>query len=148
MIMKMVTRIVGPVLLLVENADPPSDFEWDDCLTKLAEFRPDFTRVRVLVITDGGGPTQPQRKRLSALAEGHPMYVAVVSESMKVRFIVSSVALFLREIASFRQNELDQAYDHLQLDSHIRFLADRAILEMGDQVGIKLRPVPSRLKRK
>ena len=89
----LVTRIVGRVLVLLESADAPSDPEWDRCLGLLAEFRDDFSRVKVLVITAGGGPTPPQRRRLSAVTQEHSVHVAVVSDSMRVRFIVASAAL-------------------------------------------------------
>ena len=55
----MVTRRIGPLLILRENKDTPTDDEWDECLSLLAQ---DLDDVRVLVVTDGGGPSPAQRK--------------------------------------------------------------------------------------
>ena len=126
----LVTRVVGDILILVESSEPPSDQEWDHCLSLLAGFRSDFSRAKILVVTEGGGPTPLQRQRLSELSKGHHLRVAVVSESVKVRFIVSSVALFLRDISSFRRSELIAAYKHLRLDYLEQRAADRAVSEM------------------
>jgi LmbE family N-acetylglucosaminyl deacetylase len=131
----LVTRIVGRVLVLLESADAPSDPEWDRCLGLLAEFRDDFSRVKVLVITAGGGPTPPQRRRLSAVTQEHSVHVAVVSDSMRVRFIVASAALFLREIATFRRAEIAMAYRHLGLDPAEQRAVEIAVQEMTDQLG-------------
>ena len=130
----MVTRSVERLLILRENADPPSDAEWDECLDLLAAYRSDFSKVRVLVLTDGGGPTQAQRRRLNATSAGQPIHVSVVTDSIKVRFIVSSVALFLREIASFRVSEMSEAFDHLGLDRHEVAVAEKALAEMTNGV--------------
>lgn len=130
----MLTRSLGRLLILRENADPPSDAEWDECLRLLSDHRHDYSKVKVLVVTEGGGPTPEQRKRLSRTTEGQPIHVAVVTDSMKVRFIVSSVALFLREIASFRRGDLHGAFAHLNLDAHEMQVAERALAEMDGLV--------------
>jgi hypothetical protein len=130
----MVTRSMGAMLILRESDEPPSDEEWDECLRLLAPYRSDFSRVKVLVVTDGGGPTPVQRKRLSSVLDGNVVRVAVVSESVKVRFITSSVALFLRRISSFRRHELQDAYTFLSMTPEERLAADRAIADMDAEI--------------
>ena len=135
----MVTRSLGSMLFLRESALPPSDAEWNQCLRLLSEHRSDWSKVKVLVVTEGGGPTVAQRKSLSSLVEGHPIRVAVVTESTKVRFIVSSAALFLREIASFSPRELHLAYAHLKMSVTEQTSADKILDEMSAAVGIPSR---------
>ncbi len=123
----MVTRRFGPLLILRENKETPTDEEWDECLDLLAR---DVDDVRVLVITDGGGPSPAQRKRLEQTLAGKPVKVAVVSESVKVRFIVSTVALLTANIKSFTLVEYTQALQHLDLDLDLRRIAQQQIREM------------------
>jgi hypothetical protein len=137
----MVTRRVDSLLILRENRETPTDEEWDYCLELLSTFAPNFSEVKVLVMTAGGGPSTAQRARLSRVAQGHPLRVAVVSESTKVRFIVSSVALFLRDISSFRESEILEAYDHLRMTPSEQLLADRALEEMREEVAMFGLPV-------
>jgi len=132
----LVTRRVGSLLLLLENRETPRDLEWDYCLDMLGGFAANFFEVKVLVVTEGGGPSMSQRARLSGVARGHPLRVAVVSESMKVRFIVSSVALFLRDISSFRQSEVYQAYEHLRMSPPEQSAADRNLGEMRNELAL------------
>jgi hypothetical protein len=130
----MVTRSIDGMVILRQNAENPADAEWDECLRLLGAYRSDFGRVRVLVVTDGGGPTPAQRKRLSMVTGGYPLRAAVVTESVKVRFIVSSVALFMSGLASFDLSEMRQAFAHLKLDPRQQLVADRAVREMTAEI--------------
>jgi hypothetical protein len=108
----MTTRRVGSILVLCQGTESPSDAEWDECLEIL---RPFVASAKVLVYTRGGGPSPAQRKRLSALVGKNPMRAAIVTDSVKVHFIVSSVALFMQRIRSFGLAELNAAFAHLGL---------------------------------
>jgi len=132
-----VTRRLGHLLLLRENAETPSDAEWDETLKLLTEDPEELPLVKVLVVTDGGGPTTDQRKKLDRALGGAPVRIAVVSESAKVRFIVSSVALLASHIQSFRISEISGAFAHLSLSREERRLAERNIREMSELVGSK-----------
>ncbi|HMR73774.1 MAG TPA: STAS/SEC14 domain-containing protein [Polyangiaceae bacterium] len=123
----MVTRRLGNLLILRQNTQPPSDEEWDECLNLLST---DVEEVQVLVITDGGGPSPEQRRRLDQTLNGSPVRVAVVSESVRIRFIVSSVAFLTRRIKSFSETEYTEALAHLELDLDQRRLAQRHVREM------------------
>ena len=122
------TAVVGPMILLRENAKTPTDRDWDDFLGILRAHRGNHERVRILVMTDGGGPNSGQRKRLEQALGGQSFRVAVVTDSAKVRFIVSSIALLNRDIKTFSKNELDGAFEHLRLDFPDR---ERAKKEIG-----------------
>jgi hypothetical protein len=130
----MVTRRVDSTLLLRQGADNPSDDEWDTCLRLLAEALQHHRRVNVLVRTDGGGPSPSQRQKLQALTKKGDVWVSVVSESVKVRFIVSSVALLQTRIQSFRVHELSAAFDHLGISPASRAPLERNLAEMTELV--------------
>ncbi len=126
----MVTRRLGPLLVLRENGETPSDAEWDECLRLLSSDPKRLVDTRVLVITDGGGPTPDQRRRLKRALDGFAVPVAVVSESIKVRFIVSSVALVTSRIKSFSLREMNDALRYLELSLDEIRDAQREIKEM------------------
>ncbi len=124
-------RNFDSLLVLRENDKAPEDAEWDACLDAVRSHKEHLARLRVLVRTPGGGPTGPQRARLAKVLGGVKLRIAVVTEKVAVRFIVSSVALFTAGIRSFSPDELDKAYAHLDLNQAERMLAARAYEEMG-----------------
>ena len=62
-----VTRRIGKLVLIRENAETPRDEEWDETLRLLTVSPQEVESLKVLVVTDGGGPTPEQRKRLNLL---------------------------------------------------------------------------------
>ena len=130
----MVTRRIESILILRQNKEDPSDAEWDECLRLLVADRDKYPMVKVLVVTDGGGPSPAQRKRLDVALRGLSVRVAVVSESIKVRFVVSSVALLSLKIRSFRAHELELAYLHLKLTKQEQPLAQAAVSQMNKEL--------------
>ena len=126
----MLCRTVGSVIVIVQNAQPPSDREWNDFLKLLVERRTDLPKLKLLVMTAGGGPSSAQRKRLQATLGGTPMRVAVVSDNMKVRFVGSTIALFHKEYRSFLSSEMDEASEHLNLTEVERRHAESEVKEL------------------
>ena len=139
MVPNQVTRRIGTLLLLRQGPETPRDEEWDETLKLLSLNPSDLERMKVLVVTDGGGPTPDQRKRLDRAMGGKPIRVAVVSESVKVRFIVSSVALLTSNIQSFRVGEMEAAFKHLGLSQPERTAATQNIAEMTALISAKPR---------
>ena len=124
------TRWVGSTLVFVENERAPSDEEWADFLKILALNRLDFPKLRLLVVTSGGAPTAAQRKQLAATLGGARLLVSSVSDNMKIRFVTATIALFHRDMKTFSTQELDQAYDHLELNGEERGVVGEAINDM------------------
>lgn len=93
----------------------PTDLEWDDLLVRL---RAASSETRVLVLTDGGGPSLPQQARLrQVLAERREsLCVAVLSDEVHVRFIASTLALLTRRLRTFSSADLEGAFSHLALN--------------------------------
>lgn len=131
----MVTRVIGQLVVLRENDDTPLDSEWDAFLKLLADNRDKFERLKILVVTDGGGPNAAQRKRLETVLSGKPIRVAVVTDSAKSRFIASMISLFNRQHGGFAMKEMVQAYNHLRLTQQERTVAEQTVTELNPLIG-------------
>jgi hypothetical protein len=127
----MVTRMVGQLVVLRENDATPTDSEWDAFLKILADNWDKFDRLKILVVTDGGGPNAAQRKRLEGVLNAKPIRVAVVTDSAKSRFIASMISLINRQHMGFAMKELVQAYNHLRLTQLERTIAEQALAELS-----------------
>jgi serine/threonine protein kinase len=126
----LVARLVGSVVVLRESSMPPFDDEWDVFLSLLASARQRMREVRVLVVTDGGGPNGPQRRRLATTLRGTSVRAAGVTDSARAKFIGAIISLFNPDFRSFRRKEVSHAHDHLGLTEIERKLVDEALAEM------------------
>ena len=144
----LVCRVIENVLLLCEDKETPSDWEWDECLGLLTELKAKCdksgTQGKVLVATLGGGPNAAQRKRLEIVLDGRPMPVAVISDSLKLRFITAAVALFNADHRAFSTAERLQAYKHLKLNTSQTRQLEAAIAVMEKMVAPPITPEPRR----
>lgn len=127
------TRRIGSLVILLQGTDTPSAAEWTECI-KLVAATNDLNSTRVLVVTDGGGPNLTQRQQLEAVLRGTTVCSAVVSDSMKVRFIVATVALFSSKISTFGMSEIEKAYRFLGLGSEQVQQAKKAVAEMRQEL--------------
>jgi hypothetical protein len=95
----MAFREIGPLLIQVHPAHPPTDEEWDAFL-RVARKARGQGRLKVLVVTAGWGPDVHQRARAREIAGDVPLTVAVVSDGPSVRGIVTALGWFNRQIRS------------------------------------------------
>ncbi len=104
------------VMLLVHRREAPTDPEWDvyigEC-KRLLEEAP--SGLRALVVTEGGGPTVDQRRRLNEMLAGRAARAAIISESIMIRGIVTAMSWWNPLIKSFRKQELEPALAYVQL---------------------------------
>jgi hypothetical protein len=126
-----IVRRYQELVILRENAEDPSDAEWGDFLRVLAAGD-GVWNVRVLVVTDGGSPSGEQRQRLKTVLGDSNVRAAIVTDSVKTRFVVSSIAFITSRIKSFSKREIDAAYEYLGLDVTQRRLADRVLAELTE----------------
>jgi hypothetical protein len=132
----MYTREVGNLVISRQTRDTPTDWEWREFLDVVTKNRAKATKTRILVVTDGGGPNPEQRKQLQKALSGHTFRVAVVTDSIKVRFIVSSVALLNSEIQTFSIADMGRACEYLGLSKQEIEVALKVAQELGrDLVG-------------
>lgn len=116
-------------MILLQGKETPTDPEWSEVI-RLVSATDDINTTQVLVVTDGGGPSLAQRQKLEHVLRGTKVCSAVVSDSVKVRFIVATVALFSSKISSFTLREIHKAYDYLGLTSAQIMLAEKSLAEM------------------
>ncbi|MCZ7685386.1 MAG: hypothetical protein M5U28_44055 [Sandaracinaceae bacterium] len=107
-------RSYGRLFVLLHTEDPPDDAGWDLYLESLRALVRSGSDARILALTDGGGPSAPQRARLSETLEKRGR-AAVVGSAIVPRFIVSTIALFNRNVRSFSPDEIRVALDYLDL---------------------------------
>jgi hypothetical protein len=130
---------VGSMLLARENEHTPTDADWNAFLDLLILNRPHFPQLKILVATDGGGPSAGQIKRLGKALGGGNVRVAVVTDKIRVRFIVSAIALLNSKIKSFARAELHNAYEHLGLTAAEVRLSQQTLLELEALIDPELR---------
>ncbi len=124
-------RQVDSLIVARQNTEQPRDSEWDQFLAMLASNAENFEKVKIFVRTPGGGPTPTQANKLRAILKNKPVLVAVVSESVVVRFLGASVALINRDLRIFLPDEVKAAYEHLKLTPRERKLVEAIVDEMA-----------------
>lgn len=130
----MAWRVVGTVLVITETADPPSDIEWRAFIADAMKYRAGVGEMRVLINTDGGGPNTAQRSLIKGAIDGKHFRSAVVSDSIKLRFIAAAIMLISKHHKSFTTGEWQRAYEHLSLSAEERRGIESAVREMRAQL--------------
>jgi len=110
----MVTGCVGDVIVCIHTAQPPSDEEWHEFIVAIKSFK-DVSKVRNLVLTEGGAPNSVQRRAVNELLQGKPGVSAVVSGSALVRGVVTALNWFNPYVKTFAPSEVEDAYRYLRL---------------------------------
>ena len=106
--------IMENTCILIHGRQSPSDEGWREYLQAMREHR--FTAPpRVLVFSDGSGPTPTQRQALTKSTGGHPYVCSIIAEAANIRFISASLALANPNVKSFYPNQLTEALSYLQL---------------------------------
>jgi len=124
-----VFRRVGRLLLIFAGRATPTDDEFDQVLREFALPRAELATLKVLIFTKGTAPTAPQRKRLQDILGGVLFPTAVVSDSIKIRFVAAAIVLFHKDHRAFARSEIDGALDYLQLTGADRRAAKEASAE-------------------
>jgi len=103
------------MLAIRQNRQEATPADWEDLRKVLASYREELDRTKFLVYTDGGTLTATQRKDLAQVLGDAHARVAVVSDSVKVRFAGVTISLFQKNYRQFTTDELHEAYQHLDL---------------------------------
>jgi len=113
----LVFEIVGDLRLAVmcQGTENPTDAEWDAYLDALGPLLALAAGYRVLVVTEGGRPSQSQHARLRERQAGAKPHVAVVTAVAGVRFVASVIALVNGNLRCFAPDQRDAALASLGL---------------------------------
>lgn len=109
--------VTAECLVLTGAIQPYADEEWDRCIAFVGEYARASRRPRLLVVTDGGGPTVQQRRSLDGLLDVHrrTARVAVLTPSTMARSIVTALSWFMPIYRSFAPDDLAGALSFLEL---------------------------------
>jgi hypothetical protein len=119
----MIFKRRGDIFIALHTENAPSDEEWrrfiDATLAAANEHKGDFTKVKSLVITDGGGPNAAQRKLASDMLSGRQACTAVISHSSLIRGVITAMAWFNAKVKAFSPDERASAFRHLEIPDAI-----------------------------
>lgn len=137
----MVFKSDGRFFILLHTEAAPSDAEWTAFVTATEvaarQAGKDFSQLRQLVITDGGGPSSTQRKQANAMLGGSTIRVAVVSQSTAIRGVVTALSWFNSLIKAFNPDELKEALSYLEVPEGADDKVMRDIRTLREQLGAK-----------
>lgn len=128
----MLTRRTDALVLLRQNTEDPTDQDWNEFLRLLSSHLKSLeaSTLRILVHTDGGAMKSEQRKRLAETLGNHHPRVAVVSNSVKVRFAGAMIALFQKNYKQFAVSEMKDAFAHLGASPAQRAAGEKMLYEL------------------
>lgn len=123
---------VGRCLVFVQSRANLNDGEHQEIGHLYRRIGGALPEYRLLVLTDGAGPTSKQRRELNAEFGSALKNVrtAIVSDAVTVRFIGSMVGLFAPQVRSFAVHQTTQALRYLDLDDRIIARLSRAVREV------------------
>ena len=113
-----VWRASWPVLVSMHGRSFPTDAEWDrhlDMARGIRDVIGESATIRVLALSDGGGPTSAQRAKLFARAGRHVVRAALVTKSPTAGGIGTVVGLTYPGVKVFAPHEFQRALAHLDI---------------------------------
>ena len=115
-------------LISYQNANFPSDEEWDSWLSAASSLHHQKKVFRLLVVTAGGHPTKSQLERLRATNREVNPPTAIISTSRAFRFMAAALTFINPTIRCFSPAHSDKAFAHLTLTERDRGCA-RDVIE-------------------
>jgi len=109
----MISLFDGSLVVALHNVEPPVPQEWSEMMAGVRAIP--LKELKVLVFTDGGGPDAIMRGELTDYTAGQHPKIAVLSESLKVRGILTAISWFNRNIKQFAPTTPQNAFDFLSL---------------------------------
>jgi hypothetical protein len=126
-------KVVDRLFIVVYGPDGPSDEEWDRYLGDVK--RHGIDRTQQLIVTPGGGPNASQRGTLNNLLAGRSVPVAVMSDSTRIRGVVTALSWFNRLIRAFPPSGLHDALAYLEIPASRADLIEREIRRLQGSLG-------------
>jgi hypothetical protein len=126
-------KVIDRLFLVVYGTTDPTDEEWDAYLELVK--RHGIDRTMQLIFTEGGEPSAPQRRKLNELLGGHPVPVAVVSGSVRVRGTVTALSWFNRKIRAFPPSAMGDAIAYLEIPASRTDLIEREVRQLQAELG-------------
>lgn len=102
------------VHVVIHDARPPTDDEWESYLAQLRERRD--SHPRFFIESYGGGPDAKQRRALAEVVDKDAMRVAVLTDSIVARGILTALAWLGLPQRAFAIGAQREAIAFLELD--------------------------------
>jgi hypothetical protein len=122
------------VMVVAHSTQNPTGDCWNRYLIEtrvlLQSLGDRVKRVRVLVLSDGGGPDDGQRTSLNELLRGTSVRIAVVSRSFIARAMIGAAAWVNPAVRAFAPSRLRAALQYLGLEDET--VMARRIREVGE----------------
>ncbi|HEX6275088.1 MAG TPA: hypothetical protein VFZ53_18745 [Polyangiaceae bacterium] len=121
------------VLLNLHTSHAPARAEWDQSMGQAKQYarQQDLRNLRILVVTDGGGPDAVMRAEVAEFYKANRVLVktAVITASLISRSIVAAIGLVNPHVKAFSPGHVRTALTHLDLPpTH----ASRIVRELDD----------------
>jgi hypothetical protein len=111
----MAHELIGDLAIALHTVAAPSREEWAAFMESIRAVPP--ARLRVLAVTDGGGPSTVQRSEFVKYLAGEKVRIAVMSDALVVRGIVTALSWFTDKIEIFSPDHFAEATAHLDISS-------------------------------
>jgi hypothetical protein len=105
-------RLVNHLLIAVHNDHRMTHAEGRACLNAWRNVPVD-DRLRILVYTEGGGPSAAQRKDLLDCFDGRTIPTAILSDGAIVRGMATALSWFNKSIRPFPRSKMEEALEYL-----------------------------------
>lgn len=114
------------VIVSCQNAEFPTDAEWDNWLLAVMNLEREVTSIRLLILSEGGHPSRDQVERVRAVNHSNPP-VSIISPSRAYRFLAAALTFLNPAIRCYGPRERGNAYAHLGIAASDRESVDLAI---------------------
>jgi hypothetical protein len=136
----MAFKRVDFTLVVVQDAVPPTDEEWqrylDACVQLGKDLAGDYGKASALIFTDGGAPNGKQRVAIAKLLGGRAALSAVVCDSLMIRAALGALGLINPGIKVFPSRDWVKAaaFARVPVSKHMEVLKIAVGLshEVGD----------------
>jgi hypothetical protein len=125
-------KVVDRLFIVACGATAPTGAEWAAYLDLVKHHGVD--RTMQIVRTDGGGPMPAQRRELDKVLAGRIVPMAVLSESIRVRWGMTVASWFSRHLRAFRPSELGEALAFLEIPASRADLIERELCRLRQEV--------------
>jgi hypothetical protein len=122
-------KLIGRICVCYYNALEPTDQEHRESIQFFRKL--DFSYVRVLAISEGGAPTTLQRKDFNDIVAGRSIPLALLTDSVLVRGVVTAYSWFNRSIRAFSSDDIQDALAYLEVEEpqYEKFEAEIRLLQ-------------------
>lgn len=108
--------------------------EWDSYIARVLELT-DTVQIRFVVWAGAHPPPSSEQRRIGDAVRGRNHLVALISDSLALRFVVSAFSLVNRHIRYFTPTQWYEALDHVQCNAQEKLVVSACKERLKSAVG-------------